>query len=74
MKLMRITLVEPIRNDEQVITDWKDRVVLLNPKAIESVGWIEGIGKAVVRFTSGTSSPVAEDLDEVQRLFEEATK
>lgn len=73
MKLMHITLTEPVRDEKSIITSWKEREVLFNPKNIESLGWVEEIGKFQLLLTSGRCVPVKEDLAEIQKRFQEAT-
>lgn len=73
MTLMPITMLTPIRDEKQIIQRWEERKVLLNPRNIESVGYVEEIGKAQLLLTSGRCVPVWETLDRIAELFEEAT-
>lgn len=73
MSLMPITMLTPIRDENQIIKNWEERLVLLNPRNIESVGFVEEIGKAQLLLTSGRCVPVKESLEALKVLFQDAT-
>lgn len=73
MKLMQVTALTAIRNDKQIIHRWEEREVWMNPRNIESISFIGEINKAQILLTSGRACPVAQSLQELANLFEEAT-
>lgn len=69
MKLIPVEFLTPLRDEKQVIYKWESRAVLLNPKCIESVSFVEEISKAVILLTSGRSVPINGTVEEFANLF-----
>lgn len=73
MQLIRLTIQTPIRNEEQIISGWEDHPELFNPSLIQSVGYKKEIGKAVITTPGGQRLPVAESIEIISQMFEDAT-
>lgn len=73
MKLLRVTMQTPVRDEKQIIYKWEDRFVWLNPRNIESCGFVEEIDKLQLLTTSGRCLPIKEGLQEFEKLFQAAT-
>lgn len=73
MKLLQVTLATPIRDENHKIYKWESRPVLLNPRNIESAGYVEEIDKVQLLLASGRNVPIQETLAELSKRFEAAT-
>lgn len=73
MKLMTVTLMTPLRDEKAIIYKWEERSILLNPRNVESVGFVDEIKHVQLLLTSGRCVVVKESLKDISYAYERCT-